>query len=335
MNELDFLNVETTENKIINFYASNKILLEYIEKIDSYAIIKYFYKITNNAKIKKIENLINELQLFLQIDKIKLTVDNLKGLIVFELSKQDRKILNFTDLKDTKKEGLTACVGKDTNNKEIFINIEKAPHLLIAGATGSGKSCLINSIITSLINKYDENKLKLILIDVKQVEFIQYNNLNNLAAPVVTEIEKAFEILNKIIAIMANRYKLLNEKNYKNIQEYNKKEREKLCYYVTVVDEFSDLIMQYEEIETLICRIAQLGRAAGIHLIIATQRPSAETVTGRIKANIPERIALSVTSGINSKIILDKTGAEKLTGQGDFIYKKSNGEEIRGQGALI
>ena len=335
MDELNLLNNDTIENKINTFFAQYKIILEHVETINSYAIEKYFYKIKNNSKITKIKNLTSELEIFLQVKKIKITIDNLKGCIVFELSKNKKDILKFEELKDNIKEGLTACIGKDTDNKEIFVNIEKAPHLLIAGETGSGKSCLMNDIITSLLNKYDQNYLKMILVDVKQVEFIQYKNMEQLATPVITECKQAFDILNKMILIMTNRYNILNAANCKNIQEYNKKEADKMNYYIIVIDEFSDLIMQYSEIEFLILRLAQLGRAAGIHLIIATQRPDSETITSKIKANIPEKIALTVTNTYNSKIIIDETGAEKLTGQGDFIYKKSNGETIRGQAALI
>lgn len=334
-NELNELNTQTIEQKIIDFMLLNRIELEFIKKIESYQIDKYFYKILNNAKINKINNIIDELQIYIQIDKIILDVDNLSGCIVFELSKNDRKILKFEELKDNVKEGLTACIGKNTDAEEVNIDITKAPHMLIAGATGSGKSCIINNIIKSLDNKYNENYLKMILVDVKKVEFLQYNNSNKLATPVITQIDKALSILNKMCKIMNNRYDFLAEKGYKNIKDYNEKEQEKMNYYLIVIDEFSDLILQAPEIETAVIRIAQLGRACGIHLIIATQRPSSQVLTGLIKTNIPTRLALSVSSVYDSRIILDSKGAEKLTGKGDFILKYPNGDITRAQAALI
>lgn len=334
-NELNELNTNTIEQKIIDFMLLNKIELEFVKKIESFQVDKYFYRILNNAKINKINSVIDELQIYIQVEKIILDVDNLSGCIVFELSKQNRDILYFKDLKDNQKDGLTACIGKDTNSEEVNIDLSKAPHLLIAGATGSGKSCIINNIITSINNKYDENYFRMILVDVKKVEFLQYNNSKTLATPVITDIVKALSILNKMCNIMDARYNYLAEKGYKNIQDHNKNELEKMFYYMIVIDEFSDLILQAPEIEQAIIRLAQLGRACGIHLIIATQRPSSKVLTGLIKTNIPMRLALSVSSIYDSRIILDCKGAEKLTGKGDFLLKYPNGEMIRGQAALI
>lgn len=335
-NENNEIKSLTIEENIINFMFENNIILEFVNKIESFQVDRYFFKVKNNAKIKKIASVIDELQLRIKNEKIKLEVDNKSGCVVFELSKAKRKILNFEDLKDTNKEGLTACIGQDLDKNNINIDISKAPHILIAGATGTGKSCLINDIITSLINKYSEEELQLILFDVKKVEFLQYNNCNNLAIPVVSEIQETIIILNKICKIMDNRYNYLAQEGFKNIQDYNNNsDKEHMNYYLLVIDEFSDLIMQVPEIEKLIIRIAQLGRACGIHLLIATQRPSREVITGLIKANIPTRIALSVNNYYDSKIILDEKGAEKLTGRGDFLLKYADGSIIRGQAALI
>lgn len=259
--EKQSLKTETIKEKIIEFMGINHITLEFIKMVESFQVDRYFFIIKNNAKIKKIQSVIDELQLAISVDKIKLEVDNSIGCIVFELSKSNRKILHFKDLKDDVTEGLTACIGKDLNNNNVNIDFSKNPHLLVAGATGSGKSCVINDIITSLINKYDEKDLQLLLFDVKKVEFIQYNNCNNLAIPVITSPNQAYTILNKIVKIMDNRYNFLAEKGYKNIQDYNNKkseEAEKMNYYLLVIDEFSDIIMQVPEIEALIIRIAQL-----------------------------------------------------------------------------
>ena len=335
MKEFEVLNNTETEQKIINFYSIYGVTLEYIKKVDSFSITRYYYIIKNNARLNKINNLIEELQLYAKIDKIKLDFEAKSGCIIFECSKNERKILWFEELKNNNTEGLTASIGKSLNNEEIQLNLLKTPHLLVAGSTGSGKSCILNNIITSLVKKYDENYFKTILIDVKQVEFIQYRNIKQLATPVVTDTEKAIDILNKMCVIMSNRYALLSENNARNIEEYNAKNQEKLCYYLIIIDELADLFIQAPDIEIILCRLAQLGRAAGIHLVLATQRPDRETITGRLKVNIPSRLALTVTSVYDSRIILDQTGAEKLTGKGDFILKMSNGETIRGQGALI
>jgi S-DNA-T family DNA segregation ATPase FtsK/SpoIIIE len=335
VNELQFLNNNTTENKIINFYSLYKINLEYIKTVESFAVNRIYYKIVNNAKISKINNLINELELYIEAEKIKLDFDKLNGAIVFEISKKERKILYFEELKNDIKDGLTASIGKDINNNEISIDITKTPHLLIAGSTGSGKSCILNNIIVSLLNKYNADKMQMILIDVKQVEFTPYKNKKQLAIPTITTVEKAIDILNKMVVIMTNRYNILSQKNYRNIEEYNEKEAEKMPNYVIVIDELADLFAQSPDIENILCRLLQLGRAAGIHLILATQRPDSETISGKLKINIPTRIALTVTNAHDSRTILNEAGAEKLTGKGDFLLKKPDGETIRGQGAYI
>ena len=335
INELQFLNNNTIENKIINFYSLFKINLNYIKTIESYAIIKIFYKITNNAKISKIENLLNELELYTEAEKIKLDFDKLNGCIVFEISKKEKNILYYEELENKGKDGLTASIGKDTNNNEISIDLTEAPHLLIAGSTGAGKSCLLNDIILSLLKKYDENYMNLILVDIKQVEFSQYKEQKQLAIPTITDVNNAIDILNKMLFIMSNRYNILSQKGYKNIKEYNEKETEKLNYYVIIIDELADLFAQNPDIEAILQRLLQLGRAAGIHLILATQRPDVQTISGTLKVNIPTRVALTVTNAHDSRTILNEAGAEKLTGKGDFLLKKSNGETIRGQAAYI
>ena len=335
VNELQFLNNNTLANKIINFYSLYRINLEYIKTIESYQVDRLYYKIKNNAKIAKIRNLITELEIYIQAKKIKLDFDKINGSIVFEISKKERKILYFEDLENKNMAGLTASIGKDTNNQEISIDITKTPHLLIAGSTGSGKSCLLNNIIVSLLNKYNANYMQMLLIDIKQVEFTPFKNMKQLAVPTITDVNTAIDILNKMLVIMTHRYNTLSGKNYKNIEEYNQKEAEKMPFYVIVIDELADLFIQAPDIENIIYRLLQLGRAAGIHLILATQRPDSQTISGKLKINIPTRIALSVTNAHDSRTILNETGAEKLTGKGDFLLKKPDGETIRGQGAFI
>lgn len=335
MNEFQFLKNETIENKILNFYSLYNINLLYKKTIKSFSVDRYFFKILNNARLKKIENLTNELELYIEAEKIKIDFEKTSGFVVFEISKKKRKILDFKELENAETKGLSASIGKDGNNNEISIDITQAPHLLIAGSTGSGKSCVLNDIIVSLLNKYDSNYLRMILIDMKQVEFTQYKNHKQLVVPIITNVDKTSDILNKMLFIVQNRYNTLSEKNYKNIQEYNSKEKNKLCYYVIVIDELADLFMQNKDIETLICRLLQIGRACGVHFILATQRPDTQTISGTLKVNIPTRLALAVTNEHDSKTILNCSGAERLIGKGDFLLKKSNGDIIRGQSALI
>ena len=335
MNEFEILNNTETENKIINFYSLYNIELEYVKKVDSFSIIRYYFIIKNSSRIKKINSLINELQLAINTDKIKLDFEQKSGCIIFECSKRQRKVLYFEELENKTTEGLTASIGKDLNNKEIELNLLETPHLLVAGSTGSGKSCILNNIISSLALKYNKEYYKTVLIDIKQVEFLQFANIPQLATPIITTTEKSIDVLNKMCVIMMHRYNTLSQNSCRNIQEYNEKSNDKMCYYSIVIDELADLFIQSPDIETIICRLAQLGRAAGIHLLLATQRPDRETITGRLKVNIPSRLALTVSSVYDSRIILDQTGAEKLTGKGDFILKTANGEQIRGQGALI
>lgn len=335
MKELEILNNTETEQKIINFYTIYGVTLEFVKKVDSFSVTRYYYIIKNNSRINKINNLINELQLYVNSEKIKLDFDQLSGCIIFECSKAKRSILYFEDLKNDKMQGLTASIGKNLNNEEIQLNLLDTPHLLIAGSTGSGKSCILNNIITSLVKKYNGNYFRAILIDIKQVEFTQFRDISQLATPIITDTEKAIDILNKMCNIMSTRYNILSANNCRNIEEYNNITSDKMCYYTIIVDELADLFIQAPDIEEILCRLAQLGRAAGIHLILATQRPDRQTITGRLKVNIPSRLALTVSSIYDSRIILDQTGAEKLTGKGDFILKMSNGETVRGQGALI
>ncbi|WP_374696366.1 DNA translocase FtsK [Spiroplasma endosymbiont of Polydrusus formosus] len=241
------------------------------------------------------------------------------------LEKQDRKLL--------------VGIGRSINGEIIFVELDKMPHLLVAGSTGSGKSVCINTILSSLILRTKPSEVKLLLIDPKQVELTVYNNLPHLLASVITDTTLANSALKKIIEEMERRYSMLSERGVRNIETFNKKvsEKDRLPYVVIVIDELADLMMTVgKEIEDSIMRITQLARAAGIHMVIATQRPSTDVITGVIKTNIPSRISFSVTSAIDSRIILDQGGAEKLIGYGDMLYILA-GQNIptRAQGAFI
>ena len=217
---------------------------------------------------------------------------------------------------------LTFALGRDVSGIPMYADLAKMPHMLIAGATGSGKSAMINSFLTSLLYRNSPNDLKLILVDPKRVELGLYNNIPHLLTPVIVEPEKCISALKWAVAEMERRYKLLAEVGNRNIIEYNKAHPEEaMPYIVIVIDEMADLmVLAAADVESLIVRLAQMARAIGIHLVLATQRPSVDVITGIIKANIPARLAFSVASQVDSRTILDQMGAEKLLGKGDMLF---------------
>ena len=234
---------------------------------------------------------------------------------------------------------LPIIIGATGTGEPLITDLARQPHLLIAGATGSGKSVAINTIIASLLNKDDPTRpLRLILINPKRVELGQYNGIPQLLTPVITEAGKAVEALRWVVGTMETRLALFEEAGARDLASYNEvRPRTALPRIVVVVDELADLMMvSGREVETSIVRIAQLARATGIHLVLATQRPSVDVITGLIKANLPSRIAFATTSGVDSRTILDQGGAEDLLGRGDLLYKAIDAPApIRGQGAFI
>ncbi len=217
---------------------------------------------------------------------------------------------------------LTFALGRDVSGIPMTTDLAKMPHMLIAGATGSGKSGMINSLLTSLLYRSSPNDLKLILVDPKRVELGLYNDIPHLLTPVIVEPEKTISALKWAVAEMERRYKLLAEVGNRNIIEYNKAHPdEAMPYIVIIIDEMADLmVLAAADVESLIVRLAQMARAIGIHLVLATQRPSVDVITGIIKANIPARLAFSVASQVDSRTILDQMGAEKLLGKGDMLF---------------
>ena len=252
-----------------------------------------------------------------------------------------REVLDSKEFKDSDNK-LAFALGKDIAGKCIVGDIAKMPHTLIAGATGSGKSVCINTLIVSLVYKYSPEEVRLLMIDPKVVELSVYNGIPHLLIPVVTDPKKAAGALNWAVNEMTRRYKLFADLSVRNIESYNSLFdkgiiEEKLPYIVIIVDELADLMMACpNDVEDYICRLAQMARAAGMHLIIATQRPSVDIITGVIKANIPSRISFAVSSGIDSRTILDCVGAEKLLGRGDMLYYPTGASKpLRVQGAFI
>lgn len=252
-----------------------------------------------------------------------------------------REVLDSKEFKNSNNK-LAFALGKDIAGKCVVGDLSKMPHMLIAGATGSGKSVCINTLIVSILYKYSPEEVKLLMVDPKVVELSVYNGIPHLLIPVVTDPKKAAAALNWAVNEMTKRYKLFADMSVRNVESYNALFEkgiieEKLPYIVMIVDELADLMMACpHDVEDYICRLAQMARAAGMHLIIATQRPSVDIITGVIKANIPSRISFAVSSGIDSRTILDSTGAEKLLGRGDMLYCPiGESKPLRVQGAFI
>lgn len=308
------------------------------------------------TKVSKILSLTDDIKLNLAASDIRIEAPIPgKAAIGIEIPNKHNQTVHFRDLIESStfekfKSRLAFAVGKDIGGKTVVTDLAKMPHLLIAGATGSGKSVCINTLIMSILYKASPEEVKLIMVDPKMVELSIYNGIPHLLIPVVTDPKKASGALNWAVAEMTNRYKKFTETGVRNIEGYNKKVKElqksgendpetikKMPQIVIIIDELADLmIVAPGEVEDAIVRLSQLARAAGIHLVIATQRPSVNVITGLIKANVPSRIAFSVSSGVDSRTIIDMNGAEKLLGKGDMLfYPAGYSKPVRVQGAFI
>lgn len=317
-------------------------------------VTRYELQPEQGVKVSKIVSLSDDIKLNLAAADIRIEAPIPgKAAIGIEVPNKEAGSVYFRELVESKefKESQSAIsfgVGKDIAGKTIIADIAKMPHMLIAGATGSGKSVCINTIIMSILYKANPEDVRLIMVDPKVVELSVYNGIPHLLLPVVTDPKKAAGALNWAVNEMTDRYKKFAAMQVRNIKGYNdvvvKKNKEgidppmeKLPQIVIIIDELADLMMVAPgEVEDAICRLAQLARAAGIHMVIATQRPSVNVVTGLIKANIPSKIAFAVSSGIDSRVIIDMNGAEKLLGKGDMLYFPSNlPKPLRVQGAFV
>jgi DNA segregation ATPase FtsK/SpoIIIE, S-DNA-T family len=264
------------------------------------------------------------------------------GMVGIEIPNDTTSVVNLRSILKsdewTKAKGkLRVALGRDVAGKPIVAELNKCPHLLIAGSTGSGKSVCINTLIASLLFQTTPEELKLVLIDPKMVEMTAYRGIPHLQMPVVTKVDMVLNALKWLTREMERRYELFAAEGVRNIEGHNAKAREQMPYMVVIIDELADLMMTApDEVERIICRLAQLARATGIHLVVATQRPSVDVVTGLIKANLPSRIAFAVSSQVDSRTILDGVGAEKLLGKGDALYAPSDSaKQIRLQGTFV
>ena len=294
-------------------------------------VTTFEFKPAPNVKVSKILNLQDDLAMALKAQTIRIQAPIPgKDVVGIEVPNEDTQIIYLkemleSDLFQNSKSPLTMILGKDIVGKAFITDLKKLPHLLIAGTTGSGKSVGINSMILSLLYKNSPDNLKLVMIDPKMLEFSMYNDIPHLLTPVITKAGDAVNALANMVGEMERRYTLMSQTKTKNIENYNEKAKkegfETLPYIVVVIDELADLMMTSgKDVEYSIARLAQMARASGIHLIVATQRPSVDVVTGLIKANLPSRLSYKVGQKIDSKIILDSMGAESLLGRGDMLF---------------
>ena len=297
---------------------------------------------TPGTKVSKIVNLSNDIALNLAAKDVRIEAPIPgKSLIGIEIPNSVNELVTMKEVfvNDKDNSPLSVALGKDVSGESMFTRIDKTPHLLIAGSTGSGKSVCVNTIITSILLKNKPDKVKLIMIDPKMVELSIYDGIPHLLTSVVTDPLKAADVLHKVVLEMESRYREFARTRVRNIEGYNKiaekdPDYKELPYIVVIIDELADLMMvSSKEVEESIARIAQKARAAGIHMIIATQRPSVDVITGVIKTNIPSRIAFAVSSSVDSRTILDKSGAETLLGKGDMLYLSADSSKpVRIQG---
>lgn len=320
-------------------------------------ITKYELKLEIGTRVNKILQLQDDIKLALATADIRIEAPIPgKPYVGIEVPNQTAAMVGFKDvyralIQDEKmqSEKLVVALGKDVSGKPVFAQLDKMPHLLIAGATGSGKSVCVNTIISSILMRAKPDEVKLILVDPKKVELSVYNGVPHLLAPVVTDPKKAAGVLREVVSEMERRYDVFASVNARNIKGYNEiarqfndgkpmnEHKEILPYQVVILDEVADLMMvASKDVEDCIMRISQMARAAGIHLIVATQRPSTDIITGVIKANIPSRIAFAVSSSIDSRTILDTAGAEKLLGKGDMLFSPmGSSSPVRVQGCFV
>ena len=305
-------------------------------------ITRYELEPAPGVKIQKIVTLADDIALALKATSVRIVapipgksavgveVPNIDSSIVYL-----KEVLSNTEFQKNDSK-LTLALGKDIGGKAVIADLGEMPHLLIAGTTGSGKTVCVNSIIMSMLFNATPSEVKFLMVDPKMVELAPFNGLPHLLCPVVTEAKKVSSALNWVVKEMEERYQLLAKEGVRNIEYYNKK-KQRLPYIVVIVDELADLMaVAQNQIEDAITRLAQLSRAVGIHLILATQRPSVDVITGVIKANFPARISFKVASKVDSRTVLDMNGADKLLGRGDMLFlKPGEAKVIRAQGSYL
>ena len=297
-------------------------------------VTRYELQPARGVKVSKFTSLTNDIALALASTAVRIEAPIPgKSAIGIEIPNKHTDLVVLKDiLRDsvfTDSKGLTVALGKDLSGRPVVTDLQKMPHLLVAGTTGSGKSVCVNGLIISLLYRFTPDQLQLMMVDPKQVELSVYEDIPHLVGfseteggEIIVDPKKAAQALHQVVGLMEERYKLFADNKVRNLAEYNQKfPDEQLPWFVVIIDELADLMMvASKSVETSICRIAQKARAAGIHLVLATQRPSADVITGLIKVNIPSRAAFAVSSGVDSRVILDSNGAEHLLGKGDMLF---------------
>ena len=338
--------LKQTAQKLIEALRSFNVEAKIINICKGPAITRYELQPQSGVKISKITSLADDIALHLEALAVRIEAPIPgKAAIGIEIPNKAISIVYLRELIESvefasSKSSISVCLGKDITGTNIIADLGKMPHLLIAGSTGSGKSVCINSLIISLLYHSSPDEVKLLLVDPKVVELNVYNGIPHLLIPVVTDPKKAAGALNWAVGEMLKRYSMFKEKNVRDFAGYNQNLNEgekRLPQIVIIIDEMADLMMTAPtEVEDAVCRLAQMARAAGMHLVIATQRPSVNVITGTIKANVPSRIAFAVSSQIDSRIILDSSGAEKLVGKGDMLYDPIGATKpVRVQGCFV
>ncbi len=332
---------ELLQHKLQDFDIQGRITQVYPGPV----VTMFEFEPAPGVKVSKITNLADDLALAMKAGSVRIVAPLPgKAAVGIEVPNNTRETVYFRQILETpeyqtNKSKLKIPIGKDIFGASVIGAIDKMPHLLVAGATGSGKSVAINSIILAILFNAKPSEVKLAMVDPKMLELSVYEGIPHLLSPVVTQPKKAAETLRAIVAEMERRYRQLAEKGNKNIDSYNKAvpEAERLPYIVVIIDELADLMMTVaREVEDSIMRLAQMARAAGIHLIVATQRPSVDVITGLIKANLPSRISFQVSSKTDSRTILDANGAENLLGMGDMLFQPPNSSHIiRAHGCFV
>lgn len=332
------MDIKDIEIEIKDFLLRQNINNQYTKTVNSAHLYSIYYKILNTVKTRKLLSLQNDISFLIGVKKVKIEISDNANTICIRVPKAERDMVYFKDIVEQQyyKENnaeLKVVLGQNTDGEIIIKDLVDMTHLLIAGQTGSGKSVFLNTVIASIINNKNTD---FIMVDTKKVELSVYHNLNSLLFPVCTNCEQTIVALNWVVTEMTKRYSLFEKNGVRNIKEYNELHKKKMNRIVIIVDELADLMMtSTKEVEGLICRIAQLSRASGIHLVIATQRPSHEILTGLLKANLPTRIAFAVNTKVNSRVILDRNGAEELLGKGDMLFLNGNGDIERLQSTFI
>ncbi len=339
--------LRATARKLVETLASFNVEAKVVNISRGPSVTRYELTPGKGVRISKFNTLSDDLALALKAANVRIEAPIPgKGTIGVEVANKEttpisiRRMLSTEEFRQSKSK-LTTTLGMDISGNTITCDIAAMPHLLIAGTTGSGKSVCINTMLTSILYKARPDEVKMIMIDPKQVELDVYNGIPHLISPVVSDPKKAAGALKWAVGEMLNRYKLFSETGSRNIHSYNEQAMEKgekpMSNILIVIDELADVMMcAPHEVEEAICRLAQMARAAGMHLIVATQRPSVDVITGTIKANIPSRIAFAVGSQVDSRIILDAPGAEKLLGKGDMLYQPiGRNKALRLQGCFV